>query len=210
MNARSSVSASVGRSMARDLAAASSRGDSACRTWSAEPHWCARRAANARDTRLHSEKSTGARISRGGIIAPKPRHGVCHGEVISKDRRACCCVEGTAAKDQERRSIRAQQFRNIPQGREKFHDWSTRYGRGQRRNSHRRGPAVAFVLPERGVNLEELERQLVVQALERCGWNQTRAATLLGLNRDQVRYRIEKFGLTAPTPRTTLAFSSTR
>ena len=70
--------------------------------------------------------------------------------------------------------------------------------------------SAAFVLPERGVNLEELERQLVVQALERCGWNQTRAATLLGLNRDQVRYRIEKFGLTAPTPRTTLAFSSTR
>ena len=66
------------------------------------------------------------------------------------------------------------------------------------------------MLPEGGVNLEELERQLVVQALERCGWNQTRAATLLGLNRDQVRYRIEKFGLTAPTPRTNLAFSSTR
>jgi transcriptional regulator with GAF, ATPase, and Fis domain len=70
--------------------------------------------------------------------------------------------------------------------------------------------AAAFVLPERGVNLEDLERQLVVQALERCGWNQTRAATLLGLNRDQVRYRIEKFGLTAPGPRTTLNFSSTR
>ena len=28
--------------------------------------------------------------------------------------------------------------------------------------------------------------------------NQTRAATLLGLNRDQIRYRIEKFGLIAP------------
>jgi DNA-binding NtrC family response regulator len=31
--------------------------------------------------------------------------------------------------------------------------------------------------------------------LERSGWNQTRAATLLGLNRDQIRYRIEKFKL---------------
>ena len=70
--------------------------------------------------------------------------------------------------------------------------------------------AAAFVLPERGVNLEELERQLVVQALERCGWNQTRAATLLGLNRDQVRYRIEKFGLTASGRRATLSFSPTR
>jgi len=47
-----------------------------------------------------------------------------------------------------------------------------------------------------GTNLEQLERDLVVQALERTQWNQTRAATLLGLNRDQIRYRIEKFGLT--------------
>jgi DNA-binding protein Fis len=40
----------------------------------------------------------------------------------------------------------------------------------------------------------------VVQALERCGGNQTRAATLLGLNRDQIRYRIEKFGLAKSAP----------
>jgi DNA-binding NtrC family response regulator len=52
-----------------------------------------------------------------------------------------------------------------------------------------------IALPAQGVNLEELERSLVVQALERCSGNQTRAATLLGLNRDQIRYRIEKFGL---------------
>jgi len=50
-------------------------------------------------------------------------------------------------------------------------------------------------LPPHGVELEHLERSLVVQALERSGWNQTRAATLLGLNRDQIRYRIEKFKL---------------
>ena len=34
-----------------------------------------------------------------------------------------------------------------------------------------------------------------MQALKRSGGNQTKAATLLGLNRDQIRYRIEKFGL---------------
>ena len=34
-----------------------------------------------------------------------------------------------------------------------------------------------------------------MQALERSGWNQTQAAALLGLNRDQIRYRIEKFQL---------------
>jgi DNA-binding NtrC family response regulator len=50
-------------------------------------------------------------------------------------------------------------------------------------------------LPAAGINLEALERSLVVQALERSGWNQTKAATLLGLNRDQIRYRIEKFKL---------------
>src|SRR5262245_25338834 len=53
-------------------------------------------------------------------------------------------------------------------------------------------------LPAGGINLEALERSLVVQALERSGWNQTKAATLLGLNRDQIRYRIEKFDLEKP------------
>ena len=50
-------------------------------------------------------------------------------------------------------------------------------------------------LPANGIDLDQLERSLVTQALERSGWNQTRAASLLGLNRDQIRYRIEKFKL---------------
>jgi transcriptional regulator with PAS, ATPase and Fis domain len=52
-----------------------------------------------------------------------------------------------------------------------------------------------FRLPAEGVNLEEVERQLLTQALDRASGNQTQAAQLLGINRDQVRYRIEKFGL---------------
>jgi two-component system response regulator AtoC len=52
-----------------------------------------------------------------------------------------------------------------------------------------------FDLPAAGVDLEELERSLVTQALKRSGGNQTKAAALLGLNRDQIRYRVEKFGL---------------
>ena len=55
--------------------------------------------------------------------------------------------------------------------------------------------AAQFRLPPEGVNLEDVERQLLLQALERSGGNQTQAAHLLGINRDQVRYRIEKFGL---------------
>ena len=58
------------------------------------------------------------------------------------------------------------------------------------------GSGEDFELPAKGVDLEELERSLVVQALKRAGGNQTKAAALLGLNRDQIRYRIEKFGLT--------------
>ena len=52
-----------------------------------------------------------------------------------------------------------------------------------------------FQLPATGVDLEQLERSLVIQALRRSGGNQTRAGSLLGLNRDQIRYRIEKFDL---------------
>jgi DNA-binding NtrC family response regulator len=54
-------------------------------------------------------------------------------------------------------------------------------------------------LPASGIELEQLEHSLVVQALERTGWNQTKAATLLGVNRDQIRYRIEKFRLERAT-----------
>ena len=53
-------------------------------------------------------------------------------------------------------------------------------------------------LPAGGIDLEQLERSLVVQALERSGWNQTKAAGMLGLNRDQIRYRVEKFKLEKP------------
>jgi len=55
--------------------------------------------------------------------------------------------------------------------------------------------ATTFKLPPEGLNLEEVERDLLLQALDRTDWNQTHAGRLLGINRDQVRYRIEKFGL---------------
>ncbi len=44
-----------------------------------------------------------------------------------------------------------------------------------------------------GLDFGKLERELVEQALRLVGGNQTRAARLLGMNRDQIRYRIEKF-----------------
>lgn len=56
-------------------------------------------------------------------------------------------------------------------------------------------PSGVFTLPDDGIPLEVVERTLVEQALERAGGNRTRAGELLGLTRDQVRYRIDKFGL---------------
>ncbi|MHC4957362.1 MAG: sigma-54-dependent transcriptional regulator [Planctomycetota bacterium] len=52
----------------------------------------------------------------------------------------------------------------------------------------------SFDLPAAGIVMEDLERDLVRQALERTGGNQNRAARLLGMTRDQIRYRLEKYG----------------
>ena len=58
------------------------------------------------------------------------------------------------------------------------------------------GLPTGLTLPPAGTDLEAIKRDLVVQALERAGWNQTRTATLLGLNRDQIRYQTKRFALT--------------
>jgi DNA-binding protein Fis len=55
-------------------------------------------------------------------------------------------------------------------------------------------------LPAEGLDFETLERDLVVQALEYAGGNQTRAGHYLGMNRDQIRYRMKKFGLGETEP----------
>jgi DNA-binding NtrC family response regulator len=52
-----------------------------------------------------------------------------------------------------------------------------------------------FVIPPAGFRLEEHERALLVQALERTGQNKSRAAKMLGISRARLRYRMEKFGI---------------
>ena len=47
--------------------------------------------------------------------------------------------------------------------------------------------------------LEDLEREFVRQALELTHGNQTHAARLLGLTRDELRYRVKKFDLAVHT-----------
>ncbi|HEY8204889.1 MAG TPA: sigma-54 dependent transcriptional regulator, partial [Pyrinomonadaceae bacterium] len=49
-----------------------------------------------------------------------------------------------------------------------------------------------FRLPSDGVSLEDVEMSLVRQAIDRSGGNQTKAAELLGISRDQLRYRLKK------------------
>jgi two-component system, NtrC family, response regulator AtoC len=52
--------------------------------------------------------------------------------------------------------------------------------------------------PQETLELAQVERDLLRQALERTGWNVTQAARILGITRDTLRYRIEKHGLARP------------
>jgi DNA-binding NtrC family response regulator len=63
-----------------------------------------------------------------------------------------------------------------------------------RAGGQRPGGNWAVGLPPDGVTLEDVERQLVMQAMERAGNNQTRAAELLGIERDALRRRLVKYG----------------
>jgi two-component system NtrC family response regulator len=53
-------------------------------------------------------------------------------------------------------------------------------------------------LPDEGYSLEQLEREVVVQALERNGWNQTAAARFLRVPRHTLIYRMEKYEIVPP------------
>lgn len=51
-----------------------------------------------------------------------------------------------------------------------------------------------IVLPPGGFDIEEVEKNIIKQALEQAKWNQTKAAKMLNLTRDALRYRMQKFG----------------
>ena len=54
---------------------------------------------------------------------------------------------------------------------------------------------VLLQIPAEGLDLQKLEEGLIKEALERNDWNQTRAAKFLGLTRNTLIYRMQKFGL---------------
>lgn len=63
------------------------------------------------------------------------------------------------------------------------------------RGPERRLGNVRIELPDEGISLEEVERQLLLAALDKHNWNQTRAAGYLGITRSTLLYRMQKFGL---------------
>ena len=57
------------------------------------------------------------------------------------------------------------------------------------------GPAMtSFKLPQDGIDIEQVEKELIRQALESTDWNQSKAAKKLSLGIDAFRYRMKKFG----------------
>jgi len=64
---------------------------------------------------------------------------------------------------------------------------------GQLRTGERRAGNVRFELPDEGISLDGVERDLLVAALEKHNGNQTRAAAYLGITRSTLLYRMQKF-----------------
>ena len=59
----------------------------------------------------------------------------------------------------------------------------------------RDGEELRVKLPPRGLSLEKLEKEILREALSQTGGNLSRAARLVGLSRDTLRYRVKKHGL---------------
>jgi DNA-binding NtrC family response regulator len=55
--------------------------------------------------------------------------------------------------------------------------------------------AIQFDLPPQGISLENVERELLLRALQKFDWNQTQAAKYLDISRRAIIYRMDKFGL---------------
>jgi two-component system NtrC family response regulator len=55
--------------------------------------------------------------------------------------------------------------------------------------------AIQLELPPQGISIEAVERELVLRALQRFNWNQTKAAEFLDISRKMLIYRLEKFNL---------------
>ncbi len=66
---------------------------------------------------------------------------------------------------------------------------------GELRQGQSRISNISLKLPDEGISLEEIEKEILLQALEKHHWNQTNAARYLNISRKTLIYRMEKFGL---------------
>ncbi|MEW5982558.1 MAG: sigma-54 dependent transcriptional regulator [Acidobacteriota bacterium] len=62
-------------------------------------------------------------------------------------------------------------------------------------SQERRFGNVRVELPDDGISLDTVERDLIVAALDKHDWNQTRAAAYLAITRSALLYRMEKYGI---------------
>ncbi len=53
---------------------------------------------------------------------------------------------------------------------------------------------VTYKIPKEGISLEEIEKQLIKQALDMTGWNQSVASQILNMGRGALQYRMKKHG----------------
>lgn len=65
-----------------------------------------------------------------------------------------------------------------------------------------REQGAIFSLPQHGINLDNVEKEMILEALKRCGGNQTQAARFLGMSRRTLAYRLGKYGVHGETLKT--------
>ncbi|MBP1780125.1 MAG: Fis family transcriptional regulator [candidate division NC10 bacterium] len=62
----------------------------------------------------------------------------------------------------------------------------------------REATSLPVSLPETGLSLEKVEKDLILRALQKHDWNQSRAARYLGITRHTLLYRMDKHGIERP------------
>ena len=66
------------------------------------------------------------------------------------------------------------------------------------RGQQKRIARIYLDIPNDGISLEEVEKELLIRALEKTEWNQSKAARYLDISRKTLLYRMEKYGIAPP------------
>jgi two-component system NtrC family response regulator len=122
------------------------------------------------------------------------------GEVITLEDLARCGVGVEAAREAAGAHVATSGAADgTPRARPEAIPGEAEPGPRQQAAALHNGVPAPLILPVGGVSLEDVERQLVVQALEASDWNQKRAAALLHISEDRMNARVRKYGLTHPS-----------